>query len=188
MFYDPMSLNNSTSPLAGALQEAAAAGSSASGLSGLDGSQFMAILLAQLRNQNPLEPMQDKDMMAQMTQLNSLMELRKIEDALQSMVQSSQLSSAAVLVGKTVQVRGENGEIEKGKVSGVSMTSGKVMLQVNNKQVALTSLVSVVEDEPATKAISEKEKDDEPIPAPKDKPANISGEMSYDQARQYRDI
>jgi flagellar basal-body rod modification protein FlgD len=51
---------------------------STSGLSGFDANAFMAILLAQLRNQNPLEPMDDKELIGQMTQLNSLEELKKI--------------------------------------------------------------------------------------------------------------
>lgn len=65
---------------------------SSGGLSGFDANAFMAILLAQLRNQNPLEPMDDKELIAQMTQLNSLEELKKISsgiDTLIKLVQSS---------------------------------------------------------------------------------------------------
>jgi flagellar basal-body rod modification protein FlgD len=58
---------------------------SAAGLS-MDGGEFMMILLAQLRNQNPLEPMDDKEMIAQMAQLNSLQELQKINASLSTLV------------------------------------------------------------------------------------------------------
>jgi flagellar basal-body rod modification protein FlgD len=58
---------------------------SAAGLS-MDGGEFMMILLAQLRNQNPLEPMDDKQMIAQMAQLNSLQELQKINASLSTLV------------------------------------------------------------------------------------------------------
>ncbi len=126
---------------------------SASGLDGMGGDEFMMILLAQLRHQNPLEPMKDNDWMAQVTQLNSLQELKKIETAIQDMVQSNQLTNAAVLVGKTVQVRNEDGEIVKGKVTGVSLVNGRVMLLMDDKQVPFSSLVGVVE--------AEEEKDDE---------------------------
>ena len=59
--------------------------SSSSGLTGMDGDAFMMILLAQLRNQNPLEPMDDKELIGQMTQLNSLEELKKINTTLNSL-------------------------------------------------------------------------------------------------------
>lgn len=58
---------------------------SAAGFS-MDGGEFMMILLAQLRNQNPLEPMDDKQMIAQMAQLNSLEELQKINASLSTLV------------------------------------------------------------------------------------------------------
>jgi flagellar basal-body rod modification protein FlgD len=57
-----------------------------SGLPGVDGSEFMQILLAQLRHQNPMEPMDDKELIGQMTQLNSLQELQKISATLDGLV------------------------------------------------------------------------------------------------------
>jgi len=56
------------------------------GFSGLDASSFMQILLAQLRHQNPLEPMDDTQLIAQMTQLNSLEELKKISLGIESLI------------------------------------------------------------------------------------------------------
>lgn len=50
------------------------------------GEQFMQLLLAQLRNQNPLEPMDNSEFMGQMTQLNSLQELQKMNDSLTRLV------------------------------------------------------------------------------------------------------
>jgi flagellar basal-body rod modification protein FlgD len=129
-----------------ALAGSASAGS-AGGLGEIGSEEFMMILLAQLRHQNPLEPMQDSEWMGQMTQLNSLQELKKIENAIQEMVQSGQLTNAAVLVGKTVQVRDAEGEIIQGKVTGVSLVGGKVMLSLGDKQVPFSSLTSVVEEE-----------------------------------------
>jgi flagellar basal-body rod modification protein FlgD len=52
----------------------------------MDGGEFMMILLAQLRNQNPLEPMDDKELISQMAQLNSLQELQKINASLSTLL------------------------------------------------------------------------------------------------------
>lgn len=61
-----------------------------SALSGFDANAFMAILLVQMRNQNPLEPMDDKDLIAQMAQLNSLEELKKISAGIETLIKLSQ--------------------------------------------------------------------------------------------------
>jgi len=68
----------------------AATQSASSALNGFDSNAFMAILLVQLRNQNPLEPMNDKDLIAQMAQLNSLEELKKISAGIETLVKLSQ--------------------------------------------------------------------------------------------------
>lgn len=67
-----------------------AAQSASSALNGFDSNAFMAILLVQLRNQNPLEPMEDKDLIAQMAQLNSLEELKKISAGIETLIKLSQ--------------------------------------------------------------------------------------------------
>lgn len=68
----------------------AAASSPSAALNGFDANAFMAILLAQLRNQNPLEPMNDKDLVAQMAQLTSLEELKKISAGIETLIKLNQ--------------------------------------------------------------------------------------------------
>lgn len=58
----------------------------ASSASGMNGNEFMLILLAQLKNQNPLEPMDNSEFMGQMTQLNSLQELQRINGSLEYLI------------------------------------------------------------------------------------------------------
>ncbi len=116
--------------------------------SALGGDQFMMLLLAQLRNQNPLEPMDDKDMMAQFTQLNSLEELQKINDGLQGLYRSNQLTEAAGLIGKEVEISTGDGQSQTGVVSGVSLVEGQVMLWLNDLMVPLSSLITVRAQQP----------------------------------------
>ena len=109
------------------------------------GDQFMALLLAQLRNQNPLEPMEDRDLMGQITQLNSLQELQKINGLLQQGNSSSQLTEAAGLIGKHITFANENGQLAQGLVTGVSMLNGKAALWVGEYIVPLTGVITVSE-------------------------------------------
>jgi flagellar basal-body rod modification protein FlgD len=56
---------------------------------------FMTLLATQLANQNPLEPMNDRDFFAQMAQLGTVQGLDKMRESLD-------VSQAAALMGKTV--------------------------------------------------------------------------------------
>jgi len=74
--------------------------------------EFMQLLLAQLRHQNPLEPMGDSEMLSQFAQLNALDELKAIAGSLESIGDRIQLGDAIALVGRQVEVRTPKGEIQ----------------------------------------------------------------------------
>ena len=57
--------------------------------------QFMKLLVVQLQNQNPLEPMNDRDFYAQMAQLGQVQGMEKLQ-------QSMDVTKAQTLMGKTV--------------------------------------------------------------------------------------
>ena len=61
----------------------------------LDMDTFIRLLAVQLSNQNPLEPMNDRDFFAQMAQLGQVQGMDKLQA-------SMQISQAASLMGKTI--------------------------------------------------------------------------------------
>src|SRR5690242_2099731 len=84
-----------------------------------DSDQFMQILMAQLTHQNPLEPMNNAEMMSQFSQLNSLQELRDIHTAVDKVSASNQVIYLASLIGKTVKVNRPDGNVLEGVVEEV---------------------------------------------------------------------
>jgi flagellar basal-body rod modification protein FlgD len=69
---------------------------------------FMKLLVAELKFQDPMDPLQNRDMVAQLATLSSVQKLTGIDDKLGSMqqgsLQDSSLQSAA-LIGKTVTAK-----------------------------------------------------------------------------------
>ncbi len=51
------------------------------------GSEFLQLFVKQMQNQNPLEPMNDREMMTQMVQLTTLSETRQIRQILEMIAQ-----------------------------------------------------------------------------------------------------
>ncbi|MEI8131606.1 MAG: flagellar hook capping FlgD N-terminal domain-containing protein [Leptolinea sp.] len=107
------------------------------------GAAFMSLLLAQMKNQNPMEPMDDSAMISQMAQLNSLDELKKISLSLSTMSSTNQFLSAATLIDKNITYMNAEDEEMAGKVSGIAMDGTDIYLTVGSASVLLSKLRSV---------------------------------------------
>ncbi|MGB5395897.1 MAG: flagellar hook assembly protein FlgD [Gammaproteobacteria bacterium] len=106
-----------------ALNSAAASSSSKE----LDQSDFMELLVAQMKNQDPskpLEPSQFMNQLAQFSTVNGVQELKTAFDALATKLSSDQSLQAANLVGRDVLIPGNSAALGNG-----GNVSGQVMLQ-----------------------------------------------------------
>ena len=63
---------------------------------------FLMLMIEQMRQQNPLEPMENTDFIAQMAQFDTLTAMHDISEALLRLASVSELSNASALVGRTV--------------------------------------------------------------------------------------
>jgi flagellar basal-body rod modification protein FlgD len=64
---------------------------------------FLKLMVAQMENQNPLEPQDNTQMIAQLASFQTLSAMEEMSNALKTLAQVSQLSSASMLVGRTVK-------------------------------------------------------------------------------------
>jgi len=108
------------------------------------GEQFMNLMLTQLRNQNPLEPLNENEMLQQITQLNTLQQLEKISKSLQAMEQTNQFMSASNLIGKTVIYKNDKDEQVSALVNQVYLDGSTVMLKIGDGEKDVIKLSSVM--------------------------------------------
>jgi len=113
----------------------------------MQSNEFMQLLLVQLRNQNPLEPMKNGEILSQITTLNSLQELQNISATLKSISGKSGLSDAADLIGKEITFKNGSDITTVGIVTGVVQENGQVKLQVNDQEISLDDVIAVKEPE-----------------------------------------
>jgi len=109
----------------------------------LDSSQFMQILLAQLTHQNPLEPMNNAEMMTQFSQLNSLQELRDIHVSMDKLSSSNQVIYLASLIGKTVKVNRPDGNFLEGVVEEVITEKDNPKLRIGTEEVSVNDIIEI---------------------------------------------
>ncbi len=108
---------------------------SSSSTSTLNYDAFLRLLLEQLKNQDPTEPMKSTDYMAQMATFSQVEQTVKSNAKLDALLASSTLNQASGVIGKTVT--SSDGTV-KGTVSSVLITNdGAVANLANGKQVLL---------------------------------------------------
>ena len=110
-----------------------------SGAYGMSSDDFMTLFLAQLKNQDPTQPMSDKDMLTQLSQFTMISTLTNVQQALAG----SQLAQSASLIGKTVTGLATDGSAVSGVVSQLSQTGGVLSLIVNGQALSPDSVTTV---------------------------------------------
>ncbi len=109
---------------------------------------YMKLLVAQLQNQNPLEPLDNKDMTAQLAQFSQLQQLETMNTSFGRVLDSVQRGYASSLIGKEVsyQTRATDGTVETrtGEVEEVTMgENGDIILTVEDTKVNLADVVGI---------------------------------------------
>lgn len=110
--------------------------------------EFMKLLIAQLKNQDPLSPMDDKEFISQQAQFSSLEQMTNMNKNFESFIKTMQSDRTTLAVSYLgTQVTLSAPETEAGVVSGqvkeIRYKEGVPMLVVNDAEWPLTSLTSV---------------------------------------------
>lgn len=115
------------------------------GTSSLGKDDFLKILMTQLQNQDPLNPMQDKDFIAQMATFSTLEQITNMGTSMDKFIQlleKNQLMNYSQLVGKEVTwtaPASEGGSTSSakgnGKVASVEVKDGNVQLTMEDGSV-----------------------------------------------------
>lgn len=108
---------------------------------------FFKLLTAELQNQDAMDPVSNSEFISQMAQFSVLTQMKEMNN-------SVQLTYAASLVGKTVDVQSADSSGNKTSASGVvdaiNFENGVAYLQIGSKSYSISSVVSVKNSQEAT--------------------------------------
>lgn len=83
--------------------------------------RFMTLLVAQLKNQDPMAPMDNAQVTSQMAQLNTVTGINKLNDSMSSMASSftaTQTAQAVTMLGRTILTEGDDLALANGQATG----------------------------------------------------------------------
>lgn len=112
---------------------------------GFSQDQFLKLLVTQLQNQDPLNPVSDQDFIGQLTQLNTLSSLQSLNTSFSQNLKLQQLTQGADLIGRTVEYKATPTATTTttGKVDSVAVDNNAYVLKIGSTSVALDNVISV---------------------------------------------
>lgn len=114
----------------------------------LDKDLFLRILTTQLRNQDPTQPMDDREMIAQLAQFSSLEQISNLNQAFTQFVNSRQvdISHYSAMMNKEVSWTDEvTGQKEAGVVKGIVKKDNQFYYLVNEEEIPVGNIISANE-------------------------------------------
>ena len=104
---------------------------------------FLKLFVTQLQHQDPMNPSDNSQFMAQMAQFSTLEQITNLSNATTQMVFANQVSQSVGLIGRTVTYDNADGTSRTGVASAVNIANGTILVTVGDQQVEPGSIRSV---------------------------------------------
>ena len=106
---------------------------------------FLRLMIAELQNQDPLNPSDNKDMLNQLNAMRQIVSSDKLTNSLESIMLGQSVATASNLLGKTVRGINQLGEETTGTVDRVVFEEGVPKVYVGLHALRLESITEIVE-------------------------------------------
>lgn len=113
------------------------------GFNSLTSEDFMKLLIAQLQNQDPSEPVTNEELLGQISDMRSLQSNIEMGDALKAVTVNQRLSTAATFIGRTVTGTDANQQDVTGVADRAFLRDGQAFVGVGTAELSLDSVTGV---------------------------------------------
>lgn len=113
------------------------------GFGGLTADDFMKMLITQLQNQDPTEPVGNDELLGQLATMQGMQSSIELKEALTSFSSNQQLTSAASFIGKSITGTDPEGLPVTGIADRAFLIDGDIYLGIGGQSVSLKSVSGV---------------------------------------------
>ena len=116
---------------------------------------FLKLLITELTHQDPLDPMDNQQLLNQLSAIRTMEYNMQLTETLKQMLTQSQMGSAASLIGKMIEGKDVFGVDVKGIVESLQIVDGQVSLTVDGAKVPFEGVFRVLDapDETGTSVL-----------------------------------
>ena len=104
---------------------------------------FLKLLVAQLKYQDPMKPTDSSQFMGEMAQFSTVQGVTSMGTTMEGMSHANDVSQAIALIGKQIRYKALDGTIGSGTVQSTQTDNGAVTLQLADGDVVLKDVVGV---------------------------------------------
>lgn len=109
----------------------------------LDLNEFVKMLVAEMQNQDPMNPMENQEILNQISQIRSIESTTRLTSTLDSVLLGQNVATASSLIGKTIEGLTDSEKKINGTVDRVSIKDGVPTLHVGNDSVSLDNVSQI---------------------------------------------
>ncbi len=109
----------------------------------LDTEFFLKLLVSEMQNQDPLEPMDSSKIVEQIASIRAIVSNDKLSNTLGSVLLGQNVNTATGLIGKTVTGLNSSSNTVTGTVDRVEVADGEVTLYVGNDAISLSNISEI---------------------------------------------
>jgi len=106
--------------------------------------EFLNLLVTQLKYQDPLEPMDDKEFISQMAQFSSLEQMQNVNKSISALKAFSLIGKYVYTGTSDTEAINEPVSIE-GEVTGVRMSGSNIYLIAGEQDIPVANVISVTD-------------------------------------------
>lgn len=143
----------SSIPGVGPASNKSSSGASGNALGDVDIDQFLGLLITEMQNQDPLNPMDNGQMLTQLSQIREIGSTNKLTQTLTNLAVGQELSMASSMIGKTVKALDGDAKDIEGKVTSVSVQTDsedpnirKVSVHVGDATVDIKNIREIIDN------------------------------------------
>jgi flagellar basal-body rod modification protein FlgD len=108
---------------------------------------FLKLMIAELQNQDPLNPMENSEMLQQLSQMRSIGATDKLTETLDAVLIGQNVTTASSLIGKQISALSDEGNNVNGVVERVTVAAtdeGGVRLHVGGDAITLNNVREIL--------------------------------------------
>lgn len=113
------------------------------GLNGVSSDVFMKLLIEQLKNQDPTQPVGNDELLQQLSSMRNLQANVELTDTLKGFATNQQISAGSALIGKFVTGTDDKNASVYGVADHVSVKDGNAYIGWNDTEIPLKNVSGV---------------------------------------------
>ncbi len=105
--------------------------------------QFLELLVTQLQNQDPLNPITNEDFIAQLAQFSTLQGITDLNTSFSSLLKLQQLTQGSSILGRSATFTDANGLVQTSEITALNISDGEIQFLAGDQAIPIDRVQQV---------------------------------------------